>query len=105
MAITHFTFGRLASDAGSGSGPAFDIQSCVTEAKTPTSTAAATTATAPRVGSTTKAVVRVVTDTAVYVSFGTAQNASTDTVKVFMLANTEYHFYLPSAWKASVVTA
>lgn len=105
MAVTHVTFGRLASDIGTGEGPAFDVEGASTEALTPSGTAAATTITAPRGGQGSKALARVVTDTTVYVSFGTAPVASSDTVKFLVLANTDYHWYVPSGWKASVVTA
>lgn len=105
MALTQFAFGRLASDNSSSLGPALLATSVTVESVAPTGTAAATTATAPRVSGNSQVACRVATDTAVYVSFGSAPVASSDARKFFLPANSVEYFYIDSADKASVVTA
>jgi hypothetical protein len=50
-------------------------------------------------------VCRVATDTAVYVSFGTAPNATSDAGRVFMPAGVTEYFRVGAGYKGAVVEA
>jgi hypothetical protein len=47
---------------------------------------------------------RVATDTAIYVSFGSAPNAGTDTIRFYMPANTVEYFRITSGSKGACIT-
>lgn len=96
MAIAQFNFGSL-----EGAFPALYVGGTVTEAETISGANAATTAAAT--GS--QNVCRVVCDTASYVSFGSAPNAGTDTVRFYMPANVVEYFRVKSGDKAAVIAA
>lgn len=101
MALTHFSFGITPKDEDA---PAFTARSATCEGIAPTSTSAATTASVPATFGNRQPLVRVATDTAVYVSFGTSPNATSDTVRFFLPANCVEYFYVLSGHKAAVVT-
>lgn len=96
MALTQFAFGSLNADV-----PAFFVAGSQVESEAPSGSSVATTATATA----TQTTCRVATDTAVYVSFGPAPNASSDTIKFFMPAGSVEYFRISSGNKAAVVTA
>lgn len=96
MAVTQFVFGSVNADL-----PSMFVAGAQVESKTPSGTSGATTAAATA----TQLVCRVSTDTAVYVSFGSSPNASSDTIKFFMPANGVEYFRVSSGDKAAVVTA
>lgn len=97
MALTQFAFGSVNAD---NINAMFSAGSQV-ESKAPTGTSAATTAAATA----TQTVCRVATDTLVAVSFGSAPNATSDTIKFVCPANTVSFFRVSSGDKAAVVTA
>lgn len=71
------------------------------EAETISGSNAATTAAAAA----SQNVCRVTVDTACYVSFGTAPNAGTDSVRFLMNANTTEYFRIAAGSKAAVIAA
>ena len=96
MALTQFAFCPVGEDA-------HDIPyagGAVVESKTPSGTSGATTAVAPASAK----FCRVATDTQVYVSFGSAPNAGTDTVRFLCPANTVNWFRVSAGDKAAVIT-
>jgi hypothetical protein len=106
VATTQFVFGQLGYISAGGHVPALLWDSTmVCESKTPSASASATTAAAPELGGNPRVACRVATDTAVYVSFGSAPNASTDTDRVFLPAGAIDHFMVKAGDKASVVNA
>jgi hypothetical protein len=74
------------------------------EEETPGGTTVATTATAPDLGGG-RSKVRVATDTAVYISFGTAPNAETDASRLYLPAGAVEYFDIAALSKAAVVAA
>ena len=98
MAVTSFAFTSV-DDRGI---PAVIVEATVTEEKTPSGSNQATTAAATA----SRRMCRVSTDTAVYVSFGAAPNAVTDTGQRFYIpAGAIDAFFIDSGDKAAVVTA
>lgn len=97
MAITQFAFSRIESRAVS----AVIADDTVSETKTPSGTNGTTTAAATA----SRNVCRVATDTAIYVSFGTAPNAGTDSGRFYIPAGVVEYFVLDTGWIAAVVTA
>lgn len=96
MALTQFAFGSVGSDV-----PSFYNGGATVESAVPTGTSAATTAAA----NASQYMCRVATDTAVYVSFGAAPDASSDAVRFFVPAGAVEYFRVASGSKAAVVTA
>ena len=96
MAITQFCFGAL-----DGTSPTIDARNSIVETKAPTASSSATTAAADKDST----LCRVSTDTAVYVSFGSAPNATSDTIKFFVPAGAIEYFRVRYNDKAAVVTA
>lgn len=96
MATTQFAFGSINPDI-----PAMYVVGSQVESKTPSGTAGATTAAATA----TQTTCRVSTDTLVYVSFGSAPNASSDTIRFLVQSGSTEYFRVQSGDKASVVTA
>jgi hypothetical protein len=95
MALTQFTFGSV-----EGQFPSMFVAGAVCETETPSGSNAATTAAAHA----SQNVCRVATDTAVYVSFGSAPDASSDAVRFYLPANAVEYFRVRSGDKAAVVT-
>lgn len=103
MALTQVAFTITARDEAA---PAIVARSSTVESITPSGSNQATTATCPSsFGGNRQPVARVATDTAVYVSFGTAPNATSDTIRFFLPANAIEYFYVLPGQKAAVVTA
>lgn len=96
MALTQFAFGSVGTDV-----PSFYAAGSAVESEVPTATSGATATAAAA----TQLVCRVATDTAVYVSFGPAPNATTDTIKFFVPSGAVEYFRVSSGDKAAVVTA
>ncbi len=96
MALTQFAFCAI-----DGNVPAVDARNSSVEVKTPSGSSAATTAAADRDST----LCRVSTDTMVYVSFGSAPNATSDTVKFLVQAGATEYFRVRYQDKAAVVTA
>lgn len=96
MAATQFAFGQMNAD----NDQAMFAAGATVEAEEPTTSNAATTAAA----SATQAICRVATDTAVYVSFGAAPNASSDAVRFMCPANSVSFFRVSAGDKGAVVT-
>lgn len=96
MAVTQFAF--MAVEGGI---PAAYEQGATVEAETPSGTNAATTAAATGAQN----VVRVVSDTACYVSFGTAPNAGTDSIRFYLPANHVEYFRVAAGSKGAVIAA
>lgn len=103
MALTSFSFGKVGYTSGGGVIPALIVDGdLVTEDIAPTGTTASTTAVAPEIGS--LAACRVMTDTSVYISFGTAPNAGTDTNRILLLANQTITVLMPAGYKGAAIT-
>lgn len=96
MAITHFCFAAL-----DGNNPVLDMRNAIVETKAPSGSSSATTVSADKDST----FCRVATDTAVYVSFGSAPNATSDTIRVYMPAGCTETFKVRYGDKAAVVTA
>lgn len=96
MAIAQFNFMTLGTDV-----PAAYAFSANTEAETVSGSNAATTSAASAVQN----VCRVVSDTACYVSFGSAPNAGTDTTRFFMPASVVEYFIVKAGDKGAVIAA
>jgi len=105
MATTQFAFGLVPN----GLAPAMrgaDTKNTSVETKTPSGTTSATTAAASTTtGNNQAPICRIATDTLVYVSFGSAPNAQTDTVRFMVPAGGIEYFYVNPGDKAAVVTA
>lgn len=97
MATCQFAFGTMLGD----NIPALTANGCVVEAETVSGSNAATTAAATA----SQNVVRVTTDTACYVSFGSAPNAGTDAIRFLVPANSVEYFRIKSGDKAAVIAA
>lgn len=96
MAATQFVFCAVNADI-----PAVFTEGATVETETPSGSNAATTA----ASTASQTFCRVTTDTDVYVSFGAAPDASSDTIRFLLLAgNTEY-FRIPAGSKGAVVEA
>lgn len=96
MAATQFAFVSISSDA-----EAIPFTAGATvETETPSGSNAATTAEADA----TQRFCRVATDTLVYVSFGAAPNAGTDTIRFLMPANSVSFFRVSAGDKGAVIT-
>lgn len=95
MAVTQFAFGAVNADI-----PSMFAEGATVETETPSgsnsATAAAATASQP--------FCRVATDTAVYVSFGAAPNAGTDTIRFFIPAGSVEYFRVAAGSKGAVIT-
>lgn len=104
MALTQIAFGNVSKPGAENPIPtAMHVESLtVCENLTPSSTAQATTIAAPSVTGNWGA--RIATDTMVYVSFGTAPVAGTDSVRFLVPANQIAFFLVPAGYKASVIT-
>lgn len=96
MALTQFAFGAV-----EGQLPSMYALGATVESEVPSGSNAATAAAATA----SQNVCRVATDTAVYVSFGSAPNAGTDTIRFFLPANAVEYFRVKSGDKAAVITA
>lgn len=96
MAVCQFTFG-IVDEAK----PAMFNAGATVEAETVSGANAATTAAAAGGQN----VVRVVSDTVCYVSFGSAPNAGTDAVRYYMPANVVEYFRVSPGDKAAVIAA
>ena len=96
MATTQFAFCSINADID---GAIFN-QGATVESKTPTTSTSATTAAARA----DQKVCRVSTDTLVYVSFGAAPNAGTDTIRFLVPANTVALFRVSTGDKAAVIS-
>jgi hypothetical protein len=101
MASTQIAFGRLADRNGGVAGMLI-ANTVESETIAPTSSNAVTTLTAPGVGE--SPIARVATDTLVYVSFGTAPDATSDDGRVLLPANTVAFFVVNKDDKAAVAT-
>lgn len=97
MATTQFAFMQVESR----SVPCGVVDDSVCESKTPTASSSPTTA----VATAAQSVCRVATDTQVMVSFGTAPNATSDSIKFLIPAGAVEYFVVQSGWKADAVTA
>lgn len=97
MAATQFAFCSINADIDVA--PFAAGATVETEAPSGTNAATAAAATA------TQTVCRVATDTLVYVSFGSAPNAGTDTIRFMCPANSVSFFRVSSGDKAAVITA
>jgi len=95
MAFTQFVFGAVQDGT-----PMMYGVGATAETETPSGVNSATTAAATA----TQNVCRVSTDTAVYVSFGTAPNAGTDTLRFFLPANAVEYFRVVSGYKGACIT-
>lgn len=96
MAIAHFSF--MAVDGGFLVGFA---SGATVEQETIAGASVATTASS----SASQNACRVAVDTACYVSFGSAPDASTDTIRYFIPAHSIEYFRIPSGSKAAVIAA
>jgi len=97
MATCQFAFGSVNAD----SIPAMFVGGATVEAETVGGASAATTAAALA----SQSVCRVATDTSCYVSFGTAPNAGTDTVRFLIPANGVEYFRVSTGHKGAVIAA
>lgn len=97
MAITQFSFSRIESRSVS----AVIADDTVSETKVPSGSNGTTTAAATA----SRNVCRVATDTAVYVSFGAAPNATSDAGRFFLPAGAIEYYVIDSGWIGAVVTA
>ena len=95
MATTQFAFTNLF-----GVVPTMDAAVTTTENKTPSGTSAATT----NASTSSQPLCRVATDTQVYVSFGSAPDASSDAVRFFLPAGAVEYFRVNPGSKGAVVT-
>jgi len=103
MALTHFTFGAV-GDASGGENNTFMLADGITsEGIVPSGSNQQTTAVAPAIGK--RPYCRVATDTAVYVTFGTAPDATNAAARFFMPANSIDYFVVTAGHEAAVVTA
>lgn len=96
MAVTQFAFCAV-----EGLIPSVYSSNAVVETVTPGGANVATTA-ASAGGLN---VCRIATDTAIYVSFGSAPNAGTDTVRFYVPANGTEYFRVPVGVKAACIAA
>jgi hypothetical protein len=96
MAITQFSFMAV-----EGMFPAPFASSATVETEVPSGSNAATTAAATA----SQNVCRVATDTSVYVSFGAAPNAGTDTIRFYLPANAIEYFRVSAGSKGAVIAA
>ncbi len=95
MALTQFAFGQVNGDI-----PSMFAVGATVESEAPSGTNAATTAAATN----SQPMCRVATDTDVYVSFGSAPNAGTDTIRFFVPAGSVEYFRVSPGSKAAVIT-
>jgi hypothetical protein len=100
MAITQFAFGLAPNTEAF---QALDVDSVTAESIAPTTSNAATTAVAPSAIGTRKPLCRVATDTTVYVSFGSAPNATSDAKRFLCPAGVSF-FFVKKGDKAAVAT-
>ena len=99
MALTHFTFGTLGG--GAGQHPTMLGTPIVSEGIATSGSNQSTTAVAlPRHN-----VVRVTTDTACYVSFGTSPDATTAGTRMYLAAGVTEYFGVVAGQKGACVTA
>lgn len=96
MALTQFVFGAMESGHR-----AMFVAGSTVEAETPSGSNAATTAAATAAQN----VCRVVSDTAVYVSFGSAPNAGTDAIRFYLPAGEIEYFRVSAGDKGAVIAA
>jgi hypothetical protein len=96
MAIASFVFCSVNSDI-----PCPYVIGATSEEEAISGSNAATTAAATA----TQTFCEVTVDTASYVSFGTAPNAGTDSVRFFMPANATRYFRVQSGYKGAVIAA
>ena len=104
MATTQFAFGPIGYNHGGGVIPHLLAAGIVSQSLTPSGSPGATTAVAQTLGGNPRIACRVATDTAVYVSFGTAPNASNDASRILVPANTVETVFVNAGDKGSVVT-
>lgn len=101
MATTQFAFGNVGRAASGGLVPVVIARSVSSEEITPSASNQTTTATATAgIGR----VCRVTTDTSVYVSFGSAPDATTDTTRILVLANSSVEVAVEGGDKGACVT-
>lgn len=96
MAVASFVFCAINADI-----PAPYVAGAVSEEETIAGASAATTAAA----NASQAFCEVTVDTASYISFGTAPNAGTDTVRFYMAAGSTRYFRVQSGYKGAVIAA
>lgn len=96
MAVTQFAFGQVNADI-----PSMFSEGATVETETPSGSNAVTAAASRK----DQPFCRVATDTDVYVSFGAAPNAGTDTIRFFVPAGSVEYFRVPAGSKASVIEA
>lgn len=96
MALVHVAFGGVGTDV-----PSFYVLGAAVESVTPSGTNATTTL----VALANQRVCRVATDTQIYVSFGSAPNAGTDTVRFLVPAGGVEYFRVSTGDKAAVIAA
>ena len=97
MPTCQFVFGMMNAD----NIPAMFVRGATVEAETVGASNAATTAAATG-GQT---ICRVATDTDCYVSFGSAPNAGTDTIRFLVTAGSAEYFRVSAGDKAAVIEA
>ena len=95
MPVCQFAFGTMLGD----NLPALTVPGCTVEAETVGGSNAATTAAATA----SQNVVRVATDTACYVSFGSAPNAGTDAIRFLLPANQVEFFRIKAGDKGACI--
>lgn len=99
---TQFSFGPAGAWGGGQILPVMVARANTSETIAESASNQQTTATAP---SGSHVVCRVVSDAAVYVSFGAAPDATTDASRLYMPPNAIEYFVVQSGWKGAVVTA
>ncbi|MFT3731455.1 MAG: hypothetical protein QM780_08540 [Hyphomicrobium sp.] len=107
MAKTQIAFGYVLNNQSATSAPAMLKTPVNCQDITPSATSTATTKTADgtQFNANHQPCCRVATDTQIYVSFGSAPNASTDTERFLIPAGAVEYFYVKDGDKAAVVTA
>ena len=96
MAVASFVFCAINADI-----PAPFVIGATSEEETISGANAATTASANK----SQNFCEVTVDTASYVSFGSAPNAGTDTIRFFMPAGTTRYFRVQDGYKGAVIAA
>ncbi len=107
MAKTQIVFGYVLNNQNATSAPAMLSTPINCEDIAPSEASAATTKAADgtQFDSNHRPCCRVVTDTQIYVSFGSAPNAGTDAERFLIPAGGIEYFYVKDGDKAAVVTA
>lgn len=105
MALTNIAFGALSGGvtANGGAVLALNVDTVTQEDIVPGGSALETTVEAGNYGS--QPMCRVATDTAIYVSFGTAPDAATDLKRVFVPAGVVEYLAVKTGYICSVLAA